>query len=230
MGIAEQTKRMLLSKSGGYCQRPACRSELFRFFESGSVVSISEMAHVISRSESGPRGEADISASLRDEFENLILLCPTCHTLIDKAEGEFPPSLIRQWKEGHEAQIERALVCPIYNTRNELSVEVRKLLRYNKVLFDEYGPFSTASRNPISDAAERWKSLVLAKIIPRNNRIVALLQNNIQLLTLQEREIVEKFKVHADEFAYNHLGGEKCSHAPRFPEEMNSLLMDAEAT
>ena len=49
----------------------------------------------------------------RDSYTNHILLCSTCHTVIDKTPADHPPQVLREWKQRHEAwvteQLERAM-------------------------------------------------------------------------------------------------------------------------
>jgi len=40
-------------------------------------------------------------------YVNLILLCPSCHTHVDKAPEEYPEDLLKKWKKDHEAQVGR---------------------------------------------------------------------------------------------------------------------------
>ncbi|MCB9551939.1 MAG: hypothetical protein H6705_08655 [Myxococcales bacterium] len=47
-----------------------------------------------------------MAAADRDEADNLILLCPTHHTLIDKVPEQYPAELLRRWKAEHEAWVE----------------------------------------------------------------------------------------------------------------------------
>lgn len=62
--IDEYTKRKLYAESMGRCMNPDCKIELFA--ENGDII---EKAHIDPYCET-----ADNS------FENLVLLCPNCHT------------------------------------------------------------------------------------------------------------------------------------------------------
>jgi hypothetical protein len=68
-------------------------------------VHIGEMAHVFSASDEGPRANRILSEAERGAYENLIILCPKCHTIIDKAEQEYPGSLLLTWKREHKRRI-----------------------------------------------------------------------------------------------------------------------------
>jgi len=79
------TKLRLFADSGGFCQNPSCLQPLFKDFEDDTI-HIAEMAHIISAGDSGPRSDSDKTDDAKAAYTNLILLCPSCHTQIDKAE------------------------------------------------------------------------------------------------------------------------------------------------
>ena len=45
----------------------------------------------------------------KDNYENLILLCPNHHTLVDKAEADHPVKLLKEWKTGWESSVKSSL-------------------------------------------------------------------------------------------------------------------------
>lgn len=47
--------------------------------ENDGVAQIGEIAHIIGSSEYGPRGDGNFPEDKLDDYENLILLCPSCH-------------------------------------------------------------------------------------------------------------------------------------------------------
>jgi hypothetical protein len=197
---------------------------LFVFFQDGKVSSIEELAHVIGQSDQGPRGNSELGTLERDEYDNIILLCPTCHSLIDKNPLQFPVEVLHDWKYRHEEAIRNIFVVPIYEDRQALGKAVHKLLRINGTIFWQYGPHSPHATDPLSDAAEVWKRHILADIIPNNRQIANLLSANEHLLSDAEKDIVSKFIVHQQAFEYNHVSGDKAAAAPLFPEQMNNIL------
>ncbi|MGI5207496.1 SAVMC3_10250 family protein [Spirillospora sp. CA-108201] len=68
-----------------------------------------ELAHIIPANLRGPRGqsERELTETGRAMRENIIMLCPTCHTLIDKAPEKYPADLLRNWKR--RSQLARAI-------------------------------------------------------------------------------------------------------------------------
>jgi 5-methylcytosine-specific restriction endonuclease McrA len=224
MPIDERVKRLLLCRSGGYCQNPGCNAYIFALFKDGSITSIEQLAHVIAKAPNGPRGHSAGPLSQKDEYENLIVLCPNCHTLVDKAPKQYPVATLMRWKRDHEARLDSLFNVPTCESRYQLSLYVHDRLRRNKAIFDTYGPQSSAADKPISDAAQAWKVNVLETIIPNNRSVRLALEKNLHLLSDSEKDVFQKFVLHQEAFEYNHLTGDKNSTAPLFPLEMNSLL------
>jgi hypothetical protein len=102
--MKEKEIKLLWGKSGGLCAFGACRQEL-----SDDVTVLGEQAHIIARSEDGPRGESDLSRDERDTYKNLILLCSHHHTLIDKTSEKYPVEKLRTMKREHEEWVSRQL-------------------------------------------------------------------------------------------------------------------------
>ena len=107
------------------------------------------MAHVIARRPRGPRGNA---TGGDDTYENLILLCPTHHTEVDKSpEGTFPAEILFAWKQKHEMRVAEALETPSFATRRCLAVYVQGLLIQNHMVWKTFGPESDAAQaNPLT--------------------------------------------------------------------------------
>lgn len=226
--ISADVTRVLIAKSGGYCQNPGCSTNLVPFFRDGTVTNIHELAHIIAQSPHGPRGSATLSISDRDNYENLILLCPTCHTLIDKNPGQYPEILLEEWKATHEQRIQLLFDSRLYGNRNELFAVVSEIMRENKSIYDTYGPESPESADPFSDAARMWRQSVLTIIIPNNQKVLSLLIRNGCLLHEDEKAIVDEFRVHKLGVEFNHLSGDKNGRVPRFPPGMQRFLRGAD--
>ena len=226
MSISSSSKRILYFQSGGYCQNPFCNCELFKFFESGKVTDIEELAHIIAQKEDGPRGDDEKELTERDLIDNIILLCPSCHTLVDKNPDEYSKEALFEWKKEHMNTIEACFKVPVYKTRKELRVVIENLLSRNRTIFNKYGPFSHESKNLLTDTNVAWNRKCIDTIIPNNKRIIKLLNKNDHLLNDREKDIVEQFIIHAEAFEYNKLSGDKNSSAPVFPVEINDIVCE----
>ena len=98
MTISDVDKKMLWGRSGLLC---ACdKAELMM----GDRI-IGEMAHIVAQSEQGPRGHSKLDQEERDSYGNLILLCPKCHTMIDKDPDTWSVEKLLEMKREHEAWV-----------------------------------------------------------------------------------------------------------------------------
>lgn len=80
-----------------------CREELFKF-ERNSILG--EMAHIVAASKDGPRGNSELSSEERDSYQNLILLCPNHHSIIDNDETTWTVEKLHKMKKAHEEWID----------------------------------------------------------------------------------------------------------------------------
>ena len=225
MSISPKTKRLLLARSGGYCQNPECNSDLYPFFEDGTVTNIKELGHIIAQKENGPRGESTEPFNNRDEYKNIIVLCPTCHTQIDKNPDKYSVTLLSKWKVDHEESIKSNFHVPKYERRSVLRPIIQKLLNENKVIFKQYGPHSKFAKNsPQSEASQMWEAKSIETLIPNNRKIYELLNKNYSLLNDSEHETLAQFKLHKEGFQYNKLSGEKNSTVPLLPKNIAFIL------
>lgn len=68
--------------------------------------NISNYAHIIGDSENGPRGN-ERSRELAQDPNNIILLCPECHRLIDhEGERKYTDEMLVAMKKEHEERID----------------------------------------------------------------------------------------------------------------------------
>ena len=216
------TKLKLFADSGGYCQNPSCNTNLF--YEVGAAnFHIAEMAHIISAGDKGPRSNLELSKADKGDYANLILLCPTCHTKIDKAQEEFPDDLIKSWKELHSSKIDNLFGAVVYSARDEARRAVIPLLNENKFIFNRYGPTSEERFNPESEMPKKWIGKIHANILPNNRKVLKILEENYSLLLDIEIEVVEAFKQHVLDFELRHIAMEEID-AMRFPDGMQYIF------
>jgi hypothetical protein len=104
MGIGLPDRKILWGCAGNRCAFPDCRQELIRKGASASTV-VGEEAHIVAREVDGPRGTGSIPELERDSYYNLILLCPTHHTIVDKSEADFTVDALLQMKSAHETWV-----------------------------------------------------------------------------------------------------------------------------
>ncbi|MEV7322827.1 HNH endonuclease signature motif containing protein [Streptomyces sp. NPDC093970] len=108
-----------------------------------------EEAHIRSAQPDGPRYDAGYDAGKLDTYENLLLLCPTHHTLIDKNSGVgFSVANLKEMKASHEQLVTERLGAGEESQR-ELSERMAALLLVweQKMHLDQWESV-TAQLNP----------------------------------------------------------------------------------
>lgn len=222
--ISEKDVKLLWGRAAGHCSAPGCGVDCVPFLNPKTPTVIGEMAHVIPRSKNWVRGDGQTEGE--DTYENLILLCPTCHTKVDKApEQTYPRQMLLDWKTKHEAEVAAALNVPPFDTLRELAGAIEKLLQENYAAWKKWGPESAlAEKNPLSSGARIWEFQKLSAVIPNNARIVELLRKHNKLIPAEDWKICIEFIQHASAFEQNAYVRMDSEAVPRFPEQFAQLI------
>jgi hypothetical protein len=217
-------KLRLFSDSSGYCQKPDCLKALFPV-EMGGDKHIGEMAHVIPHGRSGPRHEERPSKFDPDAFENLILLCPTCHTIVDKAPEAYPQSLMLEWKRNHLNSLAQSQGIKTYKSRTEVRSSILIRLQENKAIWEAYAPVDGSMYNcdPESMEALTWVRRMKSVILPNLYRIQSIIDANIDYTNPDEQKVIANYREHVRGLTERHICGIAGS-AVRFPPEMENLF------
>lgn len=222
--IPTETRLRLFACSAGHCQRPECLAPLFPE-ELHGFKHIAEMAHILPYGEAGPRStEAPEGGYEADLFENLILLCPTCHTIIDKNPDAYPRQILLDWKETHLANIAAFQGVRSYESRSEARAGVIQKLDENKAIWKKFAPIdgSEFEFDPESDKAAIWEQRVKGVILPNHYTIKSIIQANYELLDEEERDIFSEYREHVRGLTNRHICG--IGGAIRFPEGMKDIF------
>ncbi|AEA46898.1 ABC-three component system protein [Archaeoglobus veneficus] len=119
--------RALWAKSGGRCA--ICKTEVVMFPKDDDPAIIGEMAHIEGLKPGSPRYNPDMTNSERNSYGNLIVLCPTCHTKIDKDPNFYTVDKLKQIKREHEKWVEERLKISMTKvTFAELDVITKHLI------------------------------------------------------------------------------------------------------
>lgn len=199
MAIREIDIKLLWGRAGGRCSKPDCDEDLTTISELGNFI-VGEMAHVIGKKPTAARG---VTEGGTDAYDNLILLCPTHHTQIDKApEGVYTIEMLHEWKRSHEAKISSVGKTQKYDNFTKLRLAVARLLASNKTTFDALGPMSeVAQSDPNSNAYLLWELRRVDTIVPNNRKILNLIDTNEGLVEdTAAINAIEKFRVHAESY------------------------------
>ena len=103
---SQTTRRVLDIQSLNQCAYPGCTNPLVEpSTEQSSPVVIGHICHIYAISPSGPRWQEGITERELNSPENLILLCPNHHVVVDCQPETYTAELLKQWKEDHEAEV-----------------------------------------------------------------------------------------------------------------------------
>jgi hypothetical protein len=136
MGITTTVRKKLWGKSGARCA--ICKIEIFEPAKDYvDKIILGEEAHISGDEPGSARYDSGMSEVQRDAEENLILLCPTDHTKIDKNVTEYTIVGLRIIKKDHELWVQDAIREEMPNiTYAELEVTIGYLVA-NTGSFDD---------------------------------------------------------------------------------------------
>jgi hypothetical protein len=223
--IPTETKLRLFSEAAGHCQQPECLQPLFPA-EMGGYKHIAEMAHVIPHGEAGPRHEERPAGEFKiDSFENLILLCPTCHTIIDKNPDGYSRGTLLGWKTNHLAALAHKQGICTYDKRSQVRDTVVVAMAENKAIWEEFAPSDGSSfeYDPESEAAKTWEQRMRGVILPNHFRIQAIIKANLCHMTEAERQTFARYQEHVRGLSERHVSG-VADGAIRYPAEMDGIF------
>lgn len=225
--IATNIARKLWAQCGGFCQNPNCNKYLFATV-GDNTVSLANVAHIIGHGKNGPRSEHELANFIdKDGITNLIMLCLECHKIVDQLETQFPVAQMQEWKVKHERKIGSRFGIPKIRDEQELLSQVNDLLVENKLIFQEYGPFSRQALDGCSgDAMTIWRRHCLDTIIPNNQRIIELIEANKKNFPYpwEVYRQMMGYKLHADSFRNNCLLDKKINDCKLFPQEFDDFV------
>lgn len=220
--IPAKESHLLWAKSAGHCAYHSCTNRCVDSFKETGHVLLGEMAHLIAHSEGGPRASYAERSRL-ERYENLILLCPYHHTLVDKAPMDFPPEQLIKWKARLEWHVAEAFDVPEIKTKQDLYKYAYELLNANRLIHDNFGPSSVLARKtPLSNMHGFWDAKKTEHIIPNNTLIVAAFNRYRNLVPEDELATFRRFESHALAFAASAV--DTLDSVPTFPVEFESML------
>ncbi|MBL0925387.1 MAG: SAVED domain-containing protein [Sphingomonadaceae bacterium] len=103
----QRVQSALWARAAGRCQYRGCNRDLVGDLITGNKDALfGFIAHVVADTPSGPRGDPTRSLKLAKSLDNLMLLCPIHHKLIDvDDEDGHPESHLLAMKSEHEGRI-----------------------------------------------------------------------------------------------------------------------------
>ncbi len=183
------TKLTLAAKSGDRCAFSDCRAFLTSSGSTGPVL-IGEAAHIYGEKDGAARYKAELSIPMRNHYDNLIYLCPTCHTKIDKQEVDYPADSLLKIKHEHEKWIAQQIDNGMSEvTFAELEIASRAIAsgkHYANDGFHVISPEEKIKKNNLTDAVRA----LISSGLSRSAEVVNYLSKQAQL----DAEFPERLK------------------------------------
>ncbi len=199
--ISENVKRKLYAESMGRCMNPNCKKELFK--GNGDII---EKAHII-----------PYEKTADNSFDNLVILCPNCHTDFDK-NSAFSAEEVLNWKKIRQEELD-VFFNKKFDNFDDLKKEVMPLLIENKTIYEKYY---------LENKKDLWE-VFENKILVNNKKLRQLFEQNLDLFqrhrekSYSNLECIQTFISHTKEFEETRLNEQKIRNI-LFPKEINSIF------
>lgn len=95
---SEVTIKKLFALSNNICYFPHCQLKMID--DNQSILG--EICHIEGENEGSARYNPNMSIAERNNFKNLILMCPTHHQIIDTHISEYPINILKNIKGDYE--------------------------------------------------------------------------------------------------------------------------------
>ncbi len=104
------TKDRLWALAHNVCANPDCRADVIDYnLETNVAVKLGEVVHIHGNNPGTNRYLASQSDEERHGFDNLLVLCRPCHTIVDDKQNEvhYPAESLRAWKLEHLERVQK---------------------------------------------------------------------------------------------------------------------------
>lgn len=103
--VPKHTQLFLYVHAGGRCEFDGCNQYLLEHHVTKTEGNFAEMAHIYAFAEGGPRADEPGRGKDKHALDNLMLLCPACHKLVDDKPKQWTVSVLKAFKKAHEERV-----------------------------------------------------------------------------------------------------------------------------
>ena len=162
-------QKILCTCSGNRCALPDCRRILVEGkTEYDSAALLGFMAHIVGENPDSARYSKDMPIKEKNSYNNLLLLCGSCHKKIDNQENTYTVEKLHKIKQEHEKWIIDATKNQVIHvTFAELDI-VTKYLASDQIQSEEsyivIPPKEKIRKNTLSASIEGLITMGLTKV------------------------------------------------------------------
>lgn len=102
--IPSKIQQSLWARAAGRCEFEGCNKILYEGEVTKEYGNFGELCHIIGDSPNGPRGGEE-SKKLAQDINNIVLMCPSCHKIIDSDTDKYTIEVVKEMKKRHEERI-----------------------------------------------------------------------------------------------------------------------------
>lgn len=107
---SDTTKKALYAWSGNQCAYPQCTKTVVEpATEYSDVVVTSDICHIHAPNPGGPRWQSELSPKYLKSPDNLIVLCPYHHRIVDRQPEKYPADILKKWKKMQETKMQKQI-------------------------------------------------------------------------------------------------------------------------
>lgn len=150
----EFVRLLLFVRAGGLCQFDGCNKYLLEHHVTLARGNFAQVAHIVAFRENGPRGKSMPRPKDINSIDNLMLLCPGCHKLVDDNPHRHTRPVLEKYKEAHETRIRH--VTDLGQDRKTVAVVLKARIAGQTVSFpfdqivEATAPYYPISRDPLT--------------------------------------------------------------------------------
>ena len=165
--VPEKELKKLCMENGSFCGM--CHTDLIiKDYKTNSEKIIAEVAHIRGKKPGSARYDNSMSTEERNSSQNLILLCPDCHTKIDKSPETYTTEKLFEIKVVYEQWVKQRLKTSMVNmTFSELE-SVTKFLSGGRVTapdsFTIIPPKDKIRKNGLSSKIEQLITIGMTQV------------------------------------------------------------------
>ena len=173
--IPDLTRLLLFVRAGGRCEFDGCPRYLMEHPVTLTEGNFAQVAHVVAFRRDGPRGRVRSRPKDIHALQNLMLLCPQCHKLIDDQPKDYTRRALSEYKRRHEKWIKQATgLSP--ERKTALIVFTAPIGKQTVSISYDHMLEAVAPRYPIS---REGLEIDLTNLLEENSAVTAVAKQNI---------------------------------------------------